>query len=38
MEQVVEQHGAVVYLSEAIAQERGEEIALGVKQILISDK
>jgi len=27
----------VAYLSEAIAQERGEEIALGVKQILTSD-
>jgi len=38
LEQVVEQSGAVAYLSEAIAQERGEEIALGVKQILISDK
>ena len=37
LEQVVEQSGAVAYLSEAIAQERGEEIALGVKQILTSD-
>ena len=37
LEQVVEQSGAVAYLSEAIAQERGEEIVLGVKQILTSD-
>ena len=34
LENVVEQSGAVAYLSEAIAQERGEEIALGVKRRL----
>ena len=34
LEDVVAQSGAVAYLSEAIAQERGEEIALRVKQRL----
>lgn len=34
LENVVAQSGAVAYLSEAIAQERGEEIALGVKRRL----